>query len=104
MQVLGCGQCRVRTLSPFRRYRQCGRTCLRQRRISESLAEKAMTNNMPNSYKTTDYPRACNCIGPQNGQPLCPCAMRGVRIIDGRYIKIQDLGPAPDSKKESSHD
>jgi hypothetical protein len=35
----------------------------------------------------------CNCIGPQNGQPLCPCMMRGVTQIDGRYIKTQDLGP-----------
>lgn len=38
---------------------------------------------------------ACNCIGPQNGQPLCPCAMRGVQIINGRYVRVEDLGPAP---------
>lgn len=31
-------------------------------------------------------------MGPQNGDPLCPCAMRNVRIVDGRYV--QDLGPA----------
>ena len=37
---------------------------------------------------------SCFCIGPQNGQPLCPCKMRGVRIIDGRYVKVEDLGPA----------
>lgn len=37
----------------------------------------------------------CNCIGPQNGQPVCPCQMRGVTIKDGRYVKTQDLGPAP---------
>ena len=37
----------------------------------------------------------CNCVGPKNGQPLCPCQMRGVQIKDGRYIRIQDLGPAP---------
>lgn len=39
--------------------------------------------------------RACACIGPQNGEPLCPCQMRGVTIRDGRYICIEDLGPAP---------
>jgi len=39
--------------------------------------------------------RACNCIGPQDGQPLCPCAMRGVQVINGRYVKVQDPGPAP---------
>lgn len=36
---------------------------------------------------------ACFCIGPQNGQPLCPCQMRGVVERDGRYISITDLGP-----------
>ena len=37
----------------------------------------------------------CNCVGPQNGQPLCPCAMRGVIVRDGRYIQPErDLGPA----------
>ncbi len=39
---------------------------------------------------------ACHCVGPQNGQPRCPCAMRGVQIINGRYVlPAQDLGPAP---------
>jgi hypothetical protein len=38
---------------------------------------------------------ACACIGPQNGQPLCPCAMRGVVVKNGRYVRPeQDLGPA----------
>lgn len=37
---------------------------------------------------------ACNCIGPQKGQPLCPCQMRGVMVKDGRYVRPeQDLGP-----------
>lgn len=39
---------------------------------------------------------ACGCIGPQNGEPVCPCQMRGVKVIDGRYVRTQDLGPAPD--------
>jgi hypothetical protein len=39
--------------------------------------------------------KACGCVGPQNGQPLCPCAMRGVVVKDGRYVRPeQDLGPA----------
>lgn len=45
-------------------------------------------------------PNPCACVGPKNGQPLCPCQMRGVTIKDGRYIRIQDLGPAPDTKGE----
>jgi len=44
------------------------------------------TLNMEESF-------ACNCIGPQNGEPLCPCMMRGVEIVNGRYIKKTDLGP-----------
>jgi hypothetical protein len=36
----------------------------------------------------------CNCIGPQNGAPRCPCAMRGVIQRDGRWVvPEQDLGP-----------
>lgn len=36
----------------------------------------------------------CNCIGPQNGEPLCPCRMRGVVVKNGRYVMPeQDLGP-----------
>ena len=37
---------------------------------------------------------ACFCVGPQRGQPLCPCKMRDVTIRDGRYVRVQDLGPA----------
>jgi hypothetical protein len=39
---------------------------------------------------------ACNCIGPQRGEPKCPCMMRGVIVRNGRYIQAEvDLGPAP---------
>lgn len=37
--------------------------------------------------------RPCNCIGPQNGQPACPCAMQSVTIENGRYVERRDLGP-----------
>ena len=37
---------------------------------------------------------ACNCVGPQNGQPVCPCAMRDVSVVNGRYVMTKDLGPA----------
>ena len=36
---------------------------------------------------------SCNCIGPQDGKPLCPCQMRGVEIKNGRYVKTIDYGP-----------
>lgn len=38
---------------------------------------------------------SCYCIGPQNGQPACPCQMKDVRIVGGRYTRTIDLGPAP---------
>lgn len=44
--------------------------------------------------------RACFCIGPQNGEPLCPCMMEQVEIKNNRYVLIQDLGPVPDHKKK----
>lgn len=36
---------------------------------------------------------ACCCIGPQNGEPVCPCRMRNVTIENGRYVRKEDLGP-----------
>jgi len=45
-----------------------------------------------------DY-HSCGCIGPQNGQPLCPCMMRGVTIENGRYVKKQDLGPVDEKSR-----
>ena len=35
---------------------------------------------------------ACCCMGPQRGQPVCPCRMRNVVIRDGRYVEEIDLG------------
>lgn len=43
-------------------------------------------------------PQACGCMGPQNGEPVCPCAMKHVRIVDGHYIQISDLGKVSYSK------
>jgi hypothetical protein len=37
--------------------------------------------------------RACHCIGPQNGQPVCPCSMQSVTVENGRYVQVNDLGP-----------
>lgn len=44
-----------------------------------------------------DLSFSCNCVGPQKGQPLCPCQMRGLIQRDGRWIRPeQDLGPVDD--------
>lgn len=40
---------------------------------------------------------SCGCIGPQRGEPFCPCQMAayGVTVINGRYVQpARDLGPA----------
>lgn len=40
--------------------------------------------------------QACNCIGPQGSDPVCPCEMRNVTVVNGRYVKVIDLGTAND--------
>lgn len=42
-----------------------------------------------------DESRMCFCVGPQNGDPVCPCEMRNVVIRNGRYVSERDLGPVP---------
>jgi hypothetical protein len=37
----------------------------------------------------------CGCTGPREGEPVCPCQMKDVRVLDGRYVRTVDLGPAP---------
>lgn len=45
---------------------------------------------------------ACNCIGPQNGEPVCPCRMRRLIIRNGRFVEVIDHGPAPARDDDSS--
>ena len=40
----------------------------------------------------------CNCVGPQNGDPVCPCRMRCVVVENGRYVEKTDLGPVEGEK------
>lgn len=37
--------------------------------------------------------KPCFCVGPQDGQPICPCRMRNVQVKDGRYVETIDYGP-----------
>jgi hypothetical protein len=47
---------------------------------------------------------ACNCIGPQNGEPKCPCMMRNVFKKNGRWVQAEiDLGPSFE-KEEGTRD
>lgn len=49
----------------------------------------------------------CFCMGPQNGEPFCPCQMRTVKQMDGRWVRIVDMGPVQKpfiGKKENNND
>lgn len=38
----------------------------------------------------------CACLGPQDGEPLCPCSMNRVHVVNGRYVDKntnEDFGP-----------
>ena len=70
---------------------------LKTKHIGRALAQEAMQERA--AWLAANVPvspmQPCGCIGPQNGEPLCPCAMRGVKVVDGRYVlPAQDLGPA----------
>lgn len=50
---------------------------------------------------------ACNCVGPQRGEPYCPCSMRARRVYkrDGRWIEPErDLGPVSSTYKSNADD
>lgn len=52
------------------------------------------TRALQNAQAAEAGTHSCGCVGPRDGQPLCPCRMRGVIERDGRYIMPeQDLGP-----------
>lgn len=38
--------------------------------------------------KNDIYISACGCMGPQNNEPLCPCAMKMVETVNGKYYRI----------------
>lgn len=55
----------------------------------EETPSRTITSN-----NTKDVYTSCNCIGPQNNEPKCPCMMRGVIERDGRWVETErDLGP-----------
>jgi len=37
------------------------------------------------------------CVGPQNGEPLCPCHTYSVCLEAGRVVCKHDLGPADEA-------
>jgi len=56
-----------------------------------------MSDGWQGTAKSLDLCYPCNCVGPQKGEPMCPCRMRGVIIRNGHYIQPEvDLGPVPE--------
>ena len=35
----------------------------------------------------------CHCVGPQGSHPLCPCHMKNLVKLNGRWVRIIDHGP-----------
>lgn len=64
--------------------------------IPKAFVKKALENTESDKFFRSLVPDgivACGCLGPINGQPLCPCQMRNVKVVDGRYVRVEDLGP-----------
>lgn len=47
----------------------------------ETAVEQFMKRPLPLSA-------ACGCLGPQNDEPLCPCAMKWTEVVDGQLYEI----------------
>ena len=66
--------------------------------VSKPLPHHFFSRESETMFSTRDLSdfdlRVCNCIGPQRGEPLCPCRMAGVFQRDGRWVQAEvDLGP-----------
>lgn len=44
-------------------------------------------------------PHACACMGPQDDEPLCPCAMNSVVLYKGRWVRMELL-PLEDADED----
>lgn len=38
--------------------------------------------------KPAPFDMPCGCMGPQDDQPVCPCAMAYVEVVNGEYYQI----------------
>ena len=70
-----------------------------------------MTYKMTNiSISSGSGAHACCCVGPQNGEPMCPCEMRsrGIFKRNGRWVEPargeKDIGPVFDVPDTSSRE
>lgn len=43
--------------------------------------------------RMAEQPHACFCTGPKPGMPACPCRMRNMTKVEGRWVEMIDHGP-----------
>lgn len=57
----------------------------------------SILNEYKHIWTNTDQVHACNCVGPRNGEPLCPCMMRSKAQERQKWLndlkEIYDLVP-----------
>jgi len=49
------------------------------RPFSDTLAELRESPEFVKAERDESNVQQCNCMGPQDGDPMCPCSMRTVR-------------------------
>lgn len=66
---------------------------------------KAATDRYMQEWMHVSIPstpaRACNCVGPRPGDPVCPCRMSALTVRNGRWVEVIDHGPAAPSHTEA---
>lgn len=50
-------------------------------------SEKAIHQHLSKTQPVTSAD-GCACLGPEDGEPACPCAMRWVELVDNEYYRI----------------
>ena len=40
--------------------------------------------------KSTPYSAPCGCLGPREGEPDCPCAMRWIEKVHDQWYRIRE--------------
>lgn len=57
----------------------------------EQGEEQAQALHQFLSLPNRPIPHACCCVGPRDGDPVCPCRMAYVQIVNGKYYEISEI-------------
>lgn len=64
-------------------------TILRNRMSEETLTQEQRAIRQHLS-KPAPMMNPCGCMGPQDDDPVCPCAMRYVEKVDGVWYRVEE--------------